>query len=582
MNAPSSDRMPGKLMLSPVDRTGPNTIALSDPIADTPMVLTLDQLDTYDHDPRLTRNPRFDEIKSSIFQRNLDAPPPVTRRPGADRYIIRNGGNTRLQILRELWSETKDKRFYEIKCLFRPWVPRGEIVLLTGHLAENELRGNLTFIERALGVAKASEMYESEVGADSSLSQSELARRLTADGYPISQSQISRMQDTVRYLLPAIPKILYAGLGRPQIERLAVLRKQAARVWERRYPASKTDVDFAALFQEVLASFDGNPDTFTVQRAQDELLGQMADLLAIDYDTLALEVAEPDARRVVMEPDSVRTTTEPAPPEPSGGKPIAAAPNPSTPSSPRPPDSRSHDRPPPLESRSSNSPNSKAPIRGSLEAPKAETLKKEPAQSYRDDQRIAQNVVSPVQTTDRLREIQQSIAAATGDTVPDFRANVLKAVPVQAGGLHPISDIWYIESGLDSTDHLRLHIAQLAHEIAAESNAADTIDVTPQGLGYSVREPSNQREQPHFLARATSTLLSAIATPYLTRNGRRASVGPIRLAEDLARLLVGQLPPVGSPLPDRLNDVSIVKLFRLIRLSRRIVELESAGLDSAK
>ena len=108
------------------------------------------------------------EIKASIRERGLDAPPAITRRPGEAHYIIRNGGNTRLAILRELWSETKDERFFRIPCLFRPWPERGEIVALTGHLAENELRGGLTFIERALGVEKAREFYEQESrpGAD--------------------------------------------------------------------------------------------------------------------------------------------------------------------------------------------------------------------------------------------------------------------------------------------------------------------------------------------------------------------------------------------------------------------------------
>ena len=103
---------------------------------------------------------------------------------------------------------------------------------LTGHLAENELRGGLTFIERALGIEKAREFYEQESGQ--ALSQSELARRLTADGYPVPQSHISRMNDAVRYLLPAIPTLLYGGLGRHQVDRLAVLRKACERTWERR------------------------------------------------------------------------------------------------------------------------------------------------------------------------------------------------------------------------------------------------------------------------------------------------------------------------------------------------------------
>ena len=143
--------MAAKLLASGFERNGPSVAALSDPIADTPMVVTLDQLRPYDHDPRVTRNPAYEDIKASIRERGLDAPPAITRRPGESHYIIRNGGNTRLAILRELWSETKDERFFRIPCLFRPWPQRGEVVMLTGHLAENELRGGLSFIERALG-----------------------------------------------------------------------------------------------------------------------------------------------------------------------------------------------------------------------------------------------------------------------------------------------------------------------------------------------------------------------------------------------------------------------------------------------
>jgi hypothetical protein len=38
-----------------------------------------------------------------------------------------------------------------------------------------------------------------------------------------------------------------------------------------------------ALLEDVLASYDADPDTFSMQRAQDESLGQMADLLSSEY-----------------------------------------------------------------------------------------------------------------------------------------------------------------------------------------------------------------------------------------------------------------------------------------------------------
>ncbi len=87
---------------------------------------------------------------------------------------------TRLAILRELWSETRDERFFRLLCIFHPWPEQGEIVALTGHLAEGELHSRLTFIERALGIERARNLYEQELGR--AVSQAELARHLSSDG----------------------------------------------------------------------------------------------------------------------------------------------------------------------------------------------------------------------------------------------------------------------------------------------------------------------------------------------------------------------------------------------------------------
>ncbi|HEX7637007.1 MAG TPA: ParB family protein, partial [Burkholderiaceae bacterium] len=316
--------MATRLLAGGFGRVGPSAPALSDPIADTPMVVTLDELRPYDHDPRVTRNPAYDDIKASIRERGLDAPPAITRRPGEPTYMVRNGGNTRLAILRELWAETRDERFFRIPCLFRPWPARGEIVVLTGHLAENELRGGLTFIERALGVERAREFYEREGGQ--SMSQSELARRLAADGFPVQRSHVSRMEDAVRFLLPAIPTVLYAGLGRHQVERLGVLRRAAERTWEGRAKTRHPGVDFAGLFQDVLLQFDAVPDAFSTQRVQDELVGQMAELLQADYDTLSLEIDDCESRERALsgEPRREEPVVQSAP-APSRGVPAPIA-----------------------------------------------------------------------------------------------------------------------------------------------------------------------------------------------------------------------------------------------------------------
>ncbi|WP_166804326.1 ParB family protein, partial [Pseudomonas aeruginosa] len=260
---------------------------LSDPISDTPMVLTLDQVLPWHDNPRTTRNPKYDELKESIRHRGLDTPPPVTRRPGEDKYRIRNGGNTRLEILNELYKETGDERYFRFNCLFRPWdQQRGEIIALTGHLAENDLKGDLKFIERAVGIQKAKAWYEEEKGEPVGIR--ELSRKLTDDGYPVSPSHISRMLDAVEILLPAIPVMLYSGLGKPQIEKLLSLRKSASSCWTRLYTGE--GIDFEMLFQDTLAIFDSSPDEFIFDRFQDELIDQMKHPLGLRYDQILLEI----------------------------------------------------------------------------------------------------------------------------------------------------------------------------------------------------------------------------------------------------------------------------------------------------
>ncbi|MFN1266829.1 ParB family protein [Pseudomonas lundensis] len=293
--SPTPD-LAAQLLATSFGRATPTVQAASDPLVDTPMQVSLDQLRPYHLNPRRAANPQHEAIKASIRQRGLDQPPSITRRPGEEHFIIRNGGNTRLAILNELWAETGDERFHSLLCLFRPWTARGEILALTGHLAENELRGSLSYIERSQAVDQARQLYEQECGH--ALNQRELAERLTADGYPVDQPSISRMGDTLHYLLPAIPDALYAGLGRPQIRKLLLLRKAAQRTWQQHAPDA--EAEFAPLFEQSLARCDGEMAPFSVDRARDELIGDLAQRLELGYDELALDLGETELRRGLL------------------------------------------------------------------------------------------------------------------------------------------------------------------------------------------------------------------------------------------------------------------------------------------
>lgn len=84
----------------------------------TLMSVPLDQLRAFDLNPRITRNPNYDEIKESIRNRGLEHLPQITQRPGEKYYIIASGGNTRLAILNDLWLETHDKKYWNVSCFF--------------------------------------------------------------------------------------------------------------------------------------------------------------------------------------------------------------------------------------------------------------------------------------------------------------------------------------------------------------------------------------------------------------------------------------------------------------------------------
>ena len=110
------------------------------------------RIKAYDRNPRRGENPEYERIKASIRAEGMDQALVVTRRPGDPGYMLHAGGNTRLRILKELHAETGEERFRVAACVYRPWT--GEADVLLAHLKENDLRGELSFLDRALGVAR--------------------------------------------------------------------------------------------------------------------------------------------------------------------------------------------------------------------------------------------------------------------------------------------------------------------------------------------------------------------------------------------------------------------------------------------
>lgn len=240
-----------------------------DPAVPTRVRVTLDNLIPYAGNPRTVRNPEFDDIKLSIRNRGLDHAPNVTRPSPEQPYMIKDGGNTRLQILRELYEETGDRRFFEIDCMFYPW--KGERDVLIAHMIENVMRGRMTFIDCARAAVRLKQYLEAEQRQE--LSVRVLARQITELGWTIQLSTLSVMLYAHGVLDPYLPNTLNAGMGRPAI---MTIRKylDASRVfWES--VATPEEGSFDDVWQPLFKELD-DADLFEVETARTRLEDEIA------------------------------------------------------------------------------------------------------------------------------------------------------------------------------------------------------------------------------------------------------------------------------------------------------------------
>ena len=258
------------------------------------VVLDIRCIKPYERNPRRCKNPEYDRIKASIRANGLDQPLVITQRPGSTDYIVHSGGNTRLLILKELVEETGDDRFSRAQCVFKPWNRESEVLM--AHLRENDLRGGLTFIDKALAIFDIKQLLEDELELDT-LSLRRLQAALTAGGYALSVTLISRMGYAVQVLLPLIPRALSAGLGRPQVQKIRALDRAARRIWEQR--GLGDEEAFNQVFATLCQRYD-DPDWDT-DLLRSAIETEMAEQAELSVHTLRVELdAQIEGRELTL------------------------------------------------------------------------------------------------------------------------------------------------------------------------------------------------------------------------------------------------------------------------------------------
>ena len=236
--------------------------------------LAVSAIRPYDRNPRRGDNPEYQRIKASVRAEGLDQPFVVTRRPGDSTFMLQAGGNTRLRVLQELYAETGDARFARATCLYRPWTREMDVLL--AHLRENDLRSDLSFLDKAMAVREARRLLEEEQDGEG-VTQTQLANTLRACGYALGQGRISQMAYAVDRLLPLLPAALQGGMGRPQVERIRQLERAAQTVW-RQYSLDAED-DFEQTFAALCRRYDDPAwDINNLRRALEAEIAERADV----------------------------------------------------------------------------------------------------------------------------------------------------------------------------------------------------------------------------------------------------------------------------------------------------------------
>ena len=224
------------------------------PLPGATFFLPVQRIASYDHNARLAPNPERERIKASIAASGgLIQPLVVTKRPGSSDFMVQQGGNTRLEIIKQLAAAAPpdDTRFARVKVIYEPWT--SELDIAVNHDRENNLRGGLSFIEQARAKRYQFELFAAQASDPSTVSVKAFTAHMRERyGDDISPDLFYRMRYATDVLYEWIPTILIQGrmtLG--AVRDLTAFRKRLCSVWIDHGFGDKPG--FEVVFYELLA-----------------------------------------------------------------------------------------------------------------------------------------------------------------------------------------------------------------------------------------------------------------------------------------------------------------------------------------
>ena len=105
-------------------------------------------------------------------------------------------------------------------------------------MVENEVRGEMTLLDKSLAVWRLKSLYEQ--GQGKSLSVRDLAELLASQGWAIKHKTVSIFVFTAQHLAERLPQALAAGMGRPRIEEIRKTYHAIRKYVDERFAAPQT------------------------------------------------------------------------------------------------------------------------------------------------------------------------------------------------------------------------------------------------------------------------------------------------------------------------------------------------------
>ena len=245
--------------------------------------LDINVIETSHMNPRQTRGEHYESTKESIRNIGLLQMLTVTKVPEQEHFSLYNGGNTRLSILKELYQEYlaagEDDKAEAIRmqqCRYVPYTD--DLDVLVKHMAENEERSEMTYIDKARAVFQIRELYLKQNGEET-VTARELSDFINSLGWTrVNHRIFTDLYFALDSLETVIPLALNAGMGKLKIQQI--------RKW---WGYVETYLQWLIDNDKVSRRADGTELPYTIAQARQLYFGTLAER---DSDEMPIDIDE--------------------------------------------------------------------------------------------------------------------------------------------------------------------------------------------------------------------------------------------------------------------------------------------------